>query len=160
MIPYEWVDRRGEGVLSDWQLQPRQRRQLAALLLNLEAFDFEMARNTLIFKKGARDIYYSKINGNEALRPRCCVGPELGKKEYEELRRARAEAGEDAPPEQAMFPAGKTEIVTYLERVSKKDGEEQPLLKDSKASERLREIQEDRRRRQRVTRHRTGGHSW
>lgn len=57
-----------------------------------------------------------------------------------------------------MFPAGKTEVVTYLERVTKKDGEERPLLKDSKAPERLVEIQEDRRRRQRVTLHRAGGH--
>lgn len=158
MIPYEWVDQRGEGVLSGWQLQPRQRRQLMALLLNLEGVGFEVARNTLIFKKGARDIYYSKINGNEALRPRCCVGPELGRREYEELRRARAEAGEGAPPEQAMFPAGKTEVVTYLERVTKKDGEERPSLKGSKASERLGEIQDDRSRRRRVAVHGEGGH--
>lgn len=158
MIPYEWVDRRGEGVLSGWELQPRQRRQLTALLLNLEGVDFEMAKNTLLFKKGARGIYYSKINGNEALRPRCCVGPELDRKEYEELRRARAEAGEGAPSEQAMFPAGKTVVVTYLERVTKKDGEERPSLKDSKAPERLVEIRDERGRRQRVTVHRGGGH--
>ena len=116
-----------------------------------------MAVGTLIFKTGVSNIYYSKVNGSVALRPRCCIGPELSRREYQELSRARLAAGESAPPERAMFPAGKAEVLTYLERVEKKDNKERPLLKDSKSSERLDEISENRGRRRRATMHKSGG---
>jgi hypothetical protein len=157
VIPYEWVNGRSEPVLAGWGLELRQQRQLKALLIQLEGVDYEIAVGTLIFKKGASNIYYSKVNGNVALRPRCCIGPELSRQEYQDLSRARIAAGESAPPERAMFPAGKAEVLTYLERVEKKDGKERPLLKDSKSSERLDEILENRGRRQRATLHKTGG---
>lgn len=157
MIVYEWVDGRGEPVLAGWVLESRQQRQLRALLVQLEGIDYEMAVGTLIFKKGMSNIYYSKVNGSVALRPRCCIGPELSRQEYQELSRARASARESAPPERAMFPAGKSEVLTYLERVEKKDDKERPLLKDSKSSERLNEILENRARRQRATLHKMGG---
>src|SRR4051794_29404624 len=116
-----------------------------------------MAVGTLIFKKGTAGIYYSKINGNVALRPRCCIGPELSRQEYQKLSRAQEAAGESVPSARAMFPAGKAAILTYLERVEKKDEKESPLLKDSKSSERLNEILANRNRRQRVTLHKMGG---
>src|SRR3954463_10418772 len=93
VISFEWVNGRGESVLSDWRLEPRQQRQLRALLVQLEGVDYEMAVGTLIFKKSASDLYYSKINGNVALRPRCCLGPELSRQEFQEVGRARAAAG-------------------------------------------------------------------
>jgi hypothetical protein len=157
VILYEWTDGRGEPVLAGWDLESRQRRQLRALLIQLEGLDYEMAVGTLIFKKGVSDVYYSKINGDVALRPRCCLGPELSRKEFQDLSRARTAAGASAPSERAIFPAGKSEVLTFLERVAKKDGKERPLLKDSKAAERLLEILEDRDRRQRVTLHERGG---
>jgi hypothetical protein len=126
VIPYEWVNGRGEPVLEGWGLESRQRRQLRALLIQLEGVDYEMAVGTLIFKKGASNIYYSKVNGNVALRPRCCIGPELSRQEYQELSRARLAAGESAPPERAMFPAGKAEVLTYLERVEKRTTRKDP----------------------------------
>lgn len=157
MIPYEWVDGRGEPVLTGWLLESRQQRQLKALLIQLEGVDYEMAVGTLVFKKGAAGIYYSKINGNVALRPRCCIGPELSREEYKKLSRAKEAAGESVPSARAMFPAGKAAVLTYVERVEKKDGKESPLLKDSKSTERLNEILANRNRRQRVTLHKMGG---
>src|SRR5204863_9532491 len=62
VIPYEWVNGRGEPVLAGWVLESRQQRQLRALLIQLEGVDYEMAVGTLIFKKGASNIYYSKVN--------------------------------------------------------------------------------------------------
>ena len=96
MILYEWVSSRGEPLLAGWQLEPRQQRQLRALLIQLEGVGYEMA-------------------------------------------------------------AGKAEVLTFLERVDKKDGNERPLLKDSKAAERLLEILADRDCRERVTIHIPGG---
>lgn len=157
MIPYEWVEGRGEPVLAGWRLEARQQRQLKALLIQLEGMEYEMAVGTLIFKKGASGLYYSKLNGNVALRPRCCIGPELSRQEYQKLSRDREATGESVPSARIMFPAGKAAVLTYLERVEKKDGRESPLLKDSKSSERLNEILANRDRRQRVTLHETGG---
>lgn len=158
MIPYEWRDGRSAAVLTGWSLQPKQRTQLRALLILLESYDYEMANGTLIFKKGGTpDIYYSKINGNVALRPRCSLGPELSHGEYEELRLARLADGEPPPPDRAMTPAGRTEVMTYLERVDKRDQKERPLLKDSKAPGRLSEIRKSRKCRKRVTFHREKG---
>jgi hypothetical protein len=163
MIPYEWVSRRGEPVLGGWRLDSRQQRQLKALLIDIEKYDFEMAVGTLIFKKGgstkkgAADIYYSKINGTHALRPRCCIGPELSGEEFRALRKAREKAKKEAPPESAMFPAGRAEVLTYLESVTKKDNRENPLMKDSKTGERQQDIQESRTRRQLVTLHKALG---
>jgi hypothetical protein len=145
VIPYEWVNARGDRVLGDWDLEPRQRRQLKALLRDLERYDYEMALNSLIFKKGgagAADIYYSKINGVQALRPRSSLGPELTPEEFRDLSKVKADAGDDAPPERAMLVVGRAEVLTFLERVTKKDNAENPLMKDSKASERLQGIRE------------------
>jgi hypothetical protein len=157
VIPYEWVNARGDRVLQNWDLEPHQRRQLTALLRNLEKFDLEMAFNTLIFKKGgarAADIYYSKINGVQALRPRSCLGPELTAEEFRDLCSVRAKAGDAAPPERAMLVAGREEVLTFLERVTKKDNAENPLMKDSKAPERLQGIREQRALRRLVVFHR------
>jgi hypothetical protein len=154
VIPYEWVARRGDPILGGWDLEPPQLRQLKALLLQLERVRYEIAVGTLIFKKGGSPgIYYSKINGNVALRPRCCVGPELDRREYEELQRACEVERKNAPLERVMLPEGKEEFVTYLERVTKKDGKERPLMKDSNSAQRFDDIVGNRQRRQRVTLH-------
>jgi hypothetical protein len=144
VIPYEWVDRRGQAVLEGWALEKRQMRQLRMLLLRIEGTDYEVANGSLIFKKrGAEGLYYIKVNGNEALRPRCCLGPELDR---EELRRAALEAS----PE-------KKSILTFLERVTKKDGVEDPPMKSSKYRERAALIEEDRQNRKAVKMHHQGG---
>lgn len=151
VIPYEWIGRRGEPVLAGWELEPRQRRQLKALLIQLELVDYELAVGTLIFKKGSSGIYYSKINGNVALRPRCCVGPELDSEELKALNDGRYGAKESF-----LSPAGRAEVVTYLEQVDKKDGKERPSMKDSRAPGRLAALRESRRLRQRVVLHKGG----
>ena len=159
MIPFEWVSRRGERALADWRLDSRQRRQLTQLLVDLEKYDYEMALDSIIYKKGAAtkkgaaDLYYSKINGNVALRPRCCVGPEMTEEEFKLVVRARKALGLSEPHWRARLPEGKSEIVTYLERVTKKDKIENPLMKDSRSGERLQEIKEDRNRRRAVVFH-------
>jgi len=145
VIPYEWVDRRGQAVLEGWVLEKRQMRQLRVLLLRIEGTDYGVANGSLIFKKGgAEGLYYIKVNGNEALRPRCCLGPELDR---EELRRAGLEAN---------IPEKKS-ILTFLERVTKKDGVEAPSMKSSKCRERVASIQEDRQNRKAVKMHHQGG---
>lgn len=154
MIIYEWLDRRGDPLLGGWRLEARQRRQLKTLVLSLEAVDYEMANGTLIFKKGgAPDVYYCKLNGDVALRPRCCLGPELSAEEFQHLREVR----KLSPPETARFPAGKAELLTFLERVSKKDQVEDPPMNRSSAPNRLQEIKDNRQARQPVTFHETGG---
>lgn len=50
-------------------------------------------------------------------------------------------------------PSRKADALTYLERVSKKDGREDPLLKDSAAAERMKEIEESRSRRKLIVMH-------
>jgi hypothetical protein len=154
VIPYEWVTQRGEGVLSGWDLEGHQRRQLTALLVDLEGVDLAAALGTLIYKKGGKNangIYYSKINGVQALRPRCSVIPDLSNLEREVLRRARKERGESAIPDDA-----KIETVTYLEGVTKKDNKETPLMTESQAVKRLREIIAERTRRQEIVSHKRG----
>jgi hypothetical protein len=141
VIPYEWVNLRGDRVLGDWDLEGSQRRQLKALMLDLEKYDLRAAVNSIIFKTGVRDVYYSKINGTVALRPRCCIGPDLSPRERRDL------AGRSAPPD------GVVEIVTYLERVSKKDNKEHPLLKDTQASKRIVQVGTNRECRRRVVLH-------
>jgi hypothetical protein len=122
VIPYEWVDRRGKLLLTDWQLEANQTRQLKALLRTLEQVDLEIAAGSLIFHMGG-GIYYSKINGEVALRPRSCVGP------------------------------GDPARLTFLERVRKRDGVEEPLKKDSKAPERMEQIRSDSEAHRRVRMH-------
>lgn len=151
VIPYEWTTRRGEGVLSGWDLEGRQRRQLTALLVDLESVPYEVAFETLFFKKKGKkgtDIYYSKINGTQALRPRCSVVPALSDAEREALNRARQERDEEAIPR-----VSKIEPITYLERVTKKDETEKPLMAESQAMDRLSEITAQRSRRQEVIFH-------
>jgi len=156
VIPYEWVTRRGEGVLSDWDLEGIQRRQLTALLIELERVDYEVALGTLIFKKGGKNaagIYYSKLNGVHALRPRCSVTPALGKLEREALHLARKKRGEYAIPDAGIEP------VTYLERVTKKDNQEMPSMTESQALKRLRETTAEPNRRKEVAFHKLGARS-
>lgn len=137
-------------------MEERQRRQLKALLVNLERVDYEMASGTLIFKIGGSEfsgIYYSKINGIVALRPRCCIGPELTSQEFEKECEISRRRQVNLPLETTMAPSGRAEILTYLERVRKKDGKEDPGRIQSTAPTRMREIQENRRYRRRVTMH-------
>ena len=137
--------------MSTWSLEERQRRQLKALLINLEGVSYEIAVGTLIFKKGgAAGIYYSKINGNVALRPRCSATPAPSSSECKALHLARMERREDPIADDEIEP------VTYLERVTKKGDQEMPPMRDSQAVKRLREIGADRGRRKAITMHKEG----
>lgn len=121
MIPFEYVDRRGDRVVSDWSLEKQQRVSLNVWLVRIRRFDREMAINTQIFPcRPLRGVYYVKIRGRVQLRPRVCLGP--------------------VDPDQE---------VTFLERVSKKGGRETPDRRSSRAPERYLEVRRspDRRRR-------------
>jgi hypothetical protein len=140
VILFQWVSRRGHTVIDDWELEAQQARQLKVLLVGLEGADFELANGSLIFKTRLPGVYYSKINGNVALRPRCCLGPALDSEECREVGMSPPSAKEDA--------------LTYLERVSKKDGKEMPSREDSAAPGRNEEIEASRASRRLISRHR------
>jgi hypothetical protein len=140
VILYQWLSRRGEAVIDDWVVEEQQARQLRVLLVSLEGVDFEVANGSLIFKTKEPGVYYSKINGNVALRPRCCLGPALDDQE--------CRAAGISPP------SAKEDALTYLERVNKRGGQETPSLRDSAAAKRIDEIENSRVRRSLITRHR------
>lgn len=123
MIPYEYVDRRGERVVTDWPLQARQMRQVKGLLIRLEQVDRELAVGSILFKMKLKHIYYAKIRGEVALRPRVCLGPALDNE------------------------------LTFLERVEKKGGRERPGPEMSRATVRLRALVRGTARRVRVALH-------
>lgn len=123
MIPYEYVGRRRECLVTDWPLEASQLRQMKDLLVRLEQVDREVAVGSIIFKKGLKDVYYAKINGQVALRPRLCIGP------------------------------GGDHRVTFLERVVKRGGKEQPSLDSSAAPERLEALRDGSATAERVTLH-------
>lgn len=96
MIPYEYVeyevrDRRRvitERVISDWTREKRQRRALKVRLVMLMQADRNMAVGSLMFKTQEEGIYYTKIRGNVALRPRLCLGTKDANNEVTFLHRA------------------------------------------------------------------------
>lgn len=83
---------------------------------------------SVIFKLKLPGIYYAKVKGRVALRPRCCIGPNDG------------------------------ERVTFLERVHKTGGVESPSLRDSKAPQRMQEVIDTPHAARRITFHREVGH--
>lgn len=108
MIPFEVTVARQGRVLTDWPMEEQQWRKLKGKLGMLESTDRDQAVGSILnHVKRMAEVYYIKINGAVALRPRCCVGH------------------------------GSSERVTFLERVWKKDMVETPSKKDSKAPERL-----------------------
>jgi len=132
VICFEHVDDRGRGVLSDWDLEKRQRRAINAWLINARKYDREMAQGTLIFKLEIPDLYYAKFRtSNVELRPRLFLGPD-------------------------RYPNG----LTFLERVIKRDGRELPDRRSSRAPERLREAQADPGTRVREVSLKAGSTSW
>jgi len=97
VISYEYVDYIQQGskrlitdrVITDWPPgEQRQRRALKVRLTMLAAVDRDQAVGSLIFKTATPGIYYAKIRGNVALRPRLCLGPKDGEKEITFLQRA------------------------------------------------------------------------
>lgn len=124
VIPYELVSRRGDRLITDWAIEANQRRQMRNLMLNLEATDRDQAVGSIIFKLPIAGVYYAKINGRVALRPRCCIGP------------------------------GGDHRVTFLERVHKKDKVETPKVQQSGSGDRMRAVSEGNAIIQRITFHR------
>ena len=96
MISYECVEYAIQGrnrvivdrVITDWSREKRQRRGLKARLVMLAQVDRDQAVGSLIFKTDAEGIYYAKIRGNVALRPRLCLGPANPDREVTFLQRA------------------------------------------------------------------------
>lgn len=123
MIPYEVTLDRDGRLLTDWSMEDQQRRKLKGKLGMLEVIDRNQAVGSIIVQAGIGEIYYMKINGKVALRPRCCVGN------------------------------GSGETVTFLERVTKKDKVEKPSRKDSEAPKRLSALRRDELLRTKVTFH-------
>ena len=96
MISYEYVEYAADGrdrvivdrVITDWSREKRQRRGLKARLVMLAQVDRDQAVGSLIFKTETEGIYYAKIRGNVALRPRLCLGPRDPDVEVTFLQRA------------------------------------------------------------------------
>lgn len=97
MISYEYVEYAKKGgkrviidrVITDWP--PGERRQRVALktrLAMLSKVDRNQAVGSLIFKTSTEGVYYAKIRGNVALRPRLCLGPKSSNDEITFLQRA------------------------------------------------------------------------
>lgn len=108
MIPFEVTVAREGRLLTDWPMEDQQLRKLKSKLGMLESTDRDQAIGSILnHVKRVAEVYYIKINGTVALRPRCCVGHV------------------------------DSERVTFLERVTKKDMVEAPSKKNSKAPERL-----------------------
>lgn len=77
---YEWIDRRGCGVVSDWPLQEEQQAKLEERLakLRMAEVDDRTGKVTLpqsLLAGPMRLIYELKIHGRVALRPHLCLGP-------------------------------------------------------------------------------------
>ena len=75
MISFEFVDRRGAGVLTDWRLDARQRRALERKLRLLEHADRRLAEGSILYKTKTPGIWEVEIRGNVQLRPMACFGP-------------------------------------------------------------------------------------
>lgn len=107
MIPYEYVElsmwsgRRivTDRVITDWPVEHRQRRGLKARLVMLLQVDRDQAVGSLIFKTKSEGIYYAKIRGNVALRPRLCLGPKDAEREITFLERAQENNFKTVPPD-------------------------------------------------------------
>lgn len=91
------------------------------MLDSLESVDKALAVGSILFKEKTPDIYKAKVKGNVQLRPRLCFGPQEPSTE-----------------------------VTFLQRVSKKDGKENPPKASQKAAEKMPEVAEDPKRRWRL----------
>jgi len=112
MISYEHVEYATEGrdrfivdrVITDWSREKRQRRGLKARLVMLAQVDRDQAVGSLIFKTDTDGIYYAKIRGNVALRPRLCLGPANPVTEVTFLQRA-TEVNFEVTPEDADIRA-------------------------------------------------------
>lgn len=114
MIRYEYVDRRGRREMTDWPLGHRQRRALNRKLDILKQVDRRQALRVVVFKVKGPGLYKIKVTGNVQIRPRLCFGP----------------------------LASEVEVVTLLQRVDKKDGQESPSKEASVAlcEKKIREI--------------------
>lgn len=84
-------------MVRDWPVEKRERRKLDRLLDALQAIDRNLAVGTYVFKRKEPHIYYSKINGPVALRPRLCFGPIGGDKNLTFLARAEKKDGATSP---------------------------------------------------------------
>ena len=71
---YEFLDRRGCGVVSEWPLEIRDRARLEEKLGRLRQADFDLLTG-LIAGAGVAKIFKLQVNGAVALRPMLCRGP-------------------------------------------------------------------------------------
>lgn len=69
MILFEYVDRRGRGVITDWRLEVRQRAKLDEQLDRLRQIDWRLALGRLIHGAGSRHVFKIRVRGNVQLRP-------------------------------------------------------------------------------------------
>jgi hypothetical protein len=106
VIPFELLEG-GDRILSDWELEDRERRALTAMLVVLFQVRYPQALNTVIFKEGKSDIFYAKATGKVQLRPRCCQGPDRPTEEVTFLLRATKKGGVTTPPNAKGVAAGK-----------------------------------------------------
>lgn len=114
---FEFVDRRGWGVITEWELQTEQRAKLDAKLDMLDNADFETAKQILRGIRGYGGLFKIRIQGRVQLRPIMCYGPLDTDKEITFLLPAREIGGDWNPrdaPELAL--ARMSELQRYPSR--------------------------------------------
>lgn len=75
MISFKFVDGRQRGLITDWNLDHRQRKAVQRKLRLLEKVDRRAAEGSILYSLGG-GIWEVEIRGNVQLRPRACFGPE------------------------------------------------------------------------------------
>jgi hypothetical protein len=96
---FEYIDARGDGVLSSWNLEKRERVRLSQKLDLLQQYGLDapgLVGGPNIGKQ--RHIYKLKVKGGVQLRPMFCRGPANRSTELTFLAQATERDGQITPP--------------------------------------------------------------
>jgi hypothetical protein len=126
VLLYEYVDTAGEGILSGWRLEKRQRALLCNKLRMLRGVDWELAAGTLLHKTKIADIWEFEVRGNVQLRPMACFGPADKRAEVTFLARAVERDNRIEPSDVCQRAADNLAIL--LDDIHKKRRDPWPLL--------------------------------
>lgn len=92
MIPYDYDNSRGEGVLRGWAADKRESRAIRNHVWLAVRYSRQEGLNSFYFPVDESEkkpgIFYAKIRSSRQLRPRICLGPERPNDEITYLFRA------------------------------------------------------------------------
>ncbi len=84
--------------MTGWPLDHRQRRALNRKLDILRQVDRRQALRVVVFKVKGAGLYKIKVKGNVQLRPRLCFGPLAEMEVVTLLQRVEKKGGQESPP--------------------------------------------------------------